>query len=226
MQNQPPTNPVQFVSLFEYRGTPNQDGIEINAEKISYSAIVNTLRPGDMKYQDYNGDGKITPDDQVRTDFNNIPTLQGGISLIASYKGFDLNILFQGSAGAKQYVSPGEMGNIGNYLLEMYNDRWTVENPSSVHPRIANRSDQYFSGNNTYWFRSTDYIRLKNLEVGYTLPEKLFKKAGMTSMRLYFNGLNLFTISDFNTFDPESSSATGQYYPQQRIINAGLTVTF
>jgi len=217
--------PMYTVQAYIYDGV-FKDQAEINAEKISYSAIVNTLRPGDMKYQDYNGDGKITPDDQVRTDFNNIPTLQGGISLIASYKGFDLNILFQGSAGAKQYVSPGEMGNIGNYLLEMYNDRWTVENPSSVHPRIANRSDQYFSGNNTYWFRSTDYIRLKNLEVGYTLPEKLFKKAGMTSMRLYFNGLNLFTISDFNTFDPESSSATGQYYPQQRIINAGLTVTF
>jgi len=118
------------------------------------------------------------------------------------------------------------MGNIGNYLLEMYNNRWTVENPSSVHPRIANRSDQYFSANNTYWFRSTDYIRLKNLEIGYTLPENLIKKAGMTSLRLYFNGLNLFTISDFNTFDPESSSSTGQYYPQQRIVNAGVTVTF
>jgi TonB-linked SusC/RagA family outer membrane protein len=217
--------PMYTVQAYVYDGV-FKDQAEINAEKISYSAIVNTLRPGDMKYQDYNGDGKITPDDQVRTDFNNIPTLQGGISMIASYKGFDINILFQGSAGAKQYVSPGEMGNIGNYLLEMYNDRWTVDNPSSVHPRIANRSDQYFSGNNTYWFRSTDYIRLKNLEVGYTLPENLFKKAGMTSARLYFNGLNLFTISDFNTFDPESSSSTGQYYPQQRIINAGLTVTF
>jgi TonB-linked SusC/RagA family outer membrane protein len=217
--------PMYTIQAYIYDGV-FKDQAEINAEKINYSAIVNTLRPGDMKYQDYNGDGKITPDDQVRTDFNNIPTFQGGVSVIASYKGFDLNILLQGSAGAKQYVSPGEMGNIGNYLLEMYNDRWTVDNPSSVHPRIANRSDQYFSANNTYWFRSTDYIRLKNLEIGYTLPENLIKKAGMTSLRLYFNGLNLFTISDFNTFDPESSSATGQYYPQQRIVNAGITVTF
>jgi hypothetical protein len=199
---------------------------EINAEKLDYKAIVNTLRPGDMKYKDFNGDGKITPDDRVRTDFNNIPTFQGGLSVIASYGAFDLNILFQGSAGAKQYVSPGEMGNIGNYLLSMYTDRWTVQNPSSIHPRIANRSDQYFSGGNDYWFRNTDYIRLKNVEIGYALPEKIVKKAGITSFRVYLNGLNLFTISDFDAFDPESSSATGQFYPQQRVINGGLTVTF
>lgn len=217
--------PMYTVQAYVYDGVfATQE--EINAETISYSAIVNTLRPGDMKYKDHNGDGKITPDDQVRTDFNNVPTLQGGISLIANFKGLDLNIMFQGSAGAKQYVSPGEMGNIGNYLLEMYNDRWTVENPSSVHPRIANRSDQYFSGGNTYWFRSTDYIRLKNLEIGYTLPENLIKKIGMTSTRIYFNGLNLLTFTKFKSFDPEASSTTGQYYPQQRIINGGITVTF
>ena len=217
--------PMNTVQAYVYDGVfATQE--EINAETINYSAIVNTLRPGDMKYKDHNGDGKITPDDQVRTDFNNIPTLQGGLNLIASYKGFDLNILFQGSAGAKMYVSPGEMGNIGNYLLEMYEDRWTVENPSSVHPRIANRSDQYFSGNNTYWFRSTDYIRLKNMEIGYSLPETLAKKAGMSSLRIYFNGLNLLTFTKFKSFDPEASSTTGQYYPQQRVINGGVTVTF
>lgn len=217
--------PMNTVQAYIYDGV-FKDQAEIDANTINYKAIVNTLRPGDMKYQDYNGDGKITPDDQVRTDFNNIPMFQGGLSLMASYKNFDLNVLFQGAAGAKQYVSPGEMGNIGNFLLSMYNDRWTVENPSSVHPRIANRSDQYFSANNTYWFRSTDYVRLKNFEVGYTIPEKLSRKAGMSVLRLYVNGLNLFTLSNFDSFDPESSSSTGQYYPQQRVINGGLTVTF
>jgi len=108
----------------------------------------------------------------------------------------------------------------------MYTDRWTVQNPSSIHPRIANRSDQYFSGGNDYWFRNTDYIRLKNVEIGYALPANIVKKAGITSFRVYLNGLNLFTISNFDAFDPESSSATGQFYPQQRVINGGLTVTF
>ncbi|AEE48560.1 SusC/RagA family TonB-linked outer membrane protein [Haliscomenobacter hydrossis] len=218
--------PMNTIQAYVYDGVFATQA-EINAETINYSAIVNTLRPGDMKYKDHNGDGKITPDDQVRTDFNHIPTFQGGLNLIASYKGFDLNILFQGSAGAKQFVSPGEMGNIGNYLLEMYEDRWTVENPSSVHPRIANRSDQYFSSNNTYWFRSTDYIRLKNMEIGYSLPENLVKKAGMSSLRVYFNGLNLMTFTKFKSFDPEANdNRTGQFYPQQKVINGGVTVTF
>lgn len=217
--------PMFTQQVYQYDGVfATQE--EINAEKLDYKAIVNTLRPGDMKYKDFNGDGKITPDDRVRTDFNTIPTFQGGLNIIASYGGLDLNILFQGSAGAKQFVSPGEMGNIGNYLLSMYTDRWTVENPSSVHPRIANRSDQYFSGGNDYWFRSTDYIRLKNVEIGYTLPDNIIKKAGMTSFRVYLNGLNLFTISDFDAFDPEADSATGQFYPQQRVLNGGVTVTF
>ncbi|MDF7816894.1 TonB-dependent receptor [Runella sp. MFBS21] len=217
--------PMNTEQVYLYDGV-FKDQAEINENKIDYKAIVNTLRPGDMKYVDYNGDGKITPDDRVRTNFNNIPMFQGGLSLIASYKGFDVNILFQGSAGAKQYVSPGEMGNIGNFLYSMYRDRWTVENPSSVHPRIANRSDQYFSGGNSYWFRNTDYIRLKNFELGYALPSVLTSKVGMGNARIYINGLNLFTITKFDSFDPESSSSTGQYYPQQRIINAGLTVSF
>jgi hypothetical protein len=64
------------------------------------------------------------------------------------------------------------------------------------------------------------------MEIGYTLPENVIKKAGMTSVRLYFNGLNLFTITDFSAFDPEASSTSGQFYPQQRVLNGGITVTF
>ncbi|GAA4468417.1 TonB-dependent receptor [Nibrella saemangeumensis] len=204
-----------------------KDQADIDANKLDYKAIVNTLRPGDMKYQDYNGDGKITPDDQVRTDYTNLPLFQGGANITAGYKNFDLTILFQGAAGARQYISPGEMGNIGNYLLDMYENRWTVENPSSVHPRIANRADQYYTGqNNTYWLRSSDYIRLKNFEVGYTLPVTVSGKVGMSNFRVYVNGLNMLTFDKLKVFDPETSNATGQYYPQSKIINAGLTATF
>src|SRR5690606_30727600 len=119
--------------------------------------ITNNLRPGDMKYKDIGGrdedgnlvmvpDGKITPEDRVRMDNNDIPTFQGGLNLNLAYKNFDLSVLFQGASGARVYVSAGESGNIGNYLLDIYENRWTIDNPSSEHPRIANRSDQYFSG--------------------------------------------------------------------------------
>lgn len=217
--------PMYTYQAYIYDGV-FKDQAEIDANTINYKAIVNTLRPGDMKYKDYNGDGKITPDDQVRNDFTQLPLFQGGFNLGAQYKGFDLTILFQGAAGAQQYVSAGESGNIGNFLLDIYKNRWTVENPSSEHPRIANRSDQYYSNNNTYWLRSTDYIRLKNLEIGYNIPASALAKIGLKNCRVYTNGLNLLTFDKLKVYDPESSNSTGQYYPQSRIINVGLTATF
>jgi hypothetical protein len=135
-------------------------------------------------------------------------------------------LLFQGASGARVYVSAGESGNIGNYLLDIYENRWTIDNPSSVHPRIANRSDQYFSGGNTYWFRKSDYIRLKNFELGYNLPIQITEKIGVRNVRFYVNGINLFTWDKLKVYDPESSNSTGQYYPQARVISTGLNVTF
>ncbi len=217
--------PMNTFLVYQYDGVfKNQE--EINSNPLDYTSIVKTLRPGDMKYQDYNGDGKITPDDMIRMDNNNIPMFQGGLNMTANWKNFDMSILFQGALGAKQYVSAGESGNIGNYLLDIYENRWTIDNPSSVHPRIANRSDQYYSNNNTYWFRSTDYLRLKNMEIGYNLPAYLSEKIGVGNLRVYVNGLNLLTWDDLNVYDPETVSATGQFYPQQRVISTGLSVTF
>jgi len=212
--------------VYEYDGV-FKDQADIDANKIDYSAIVKTIRPGDMKYKDYNGDGKITPDDQYRLERTNLPLFQGGMNITAAYKNFDLTILFQGSAGARQYISLGESGNIGNYLREVYTNRWTIDNPSSVHPRIANRSDQYYSNGNTYWLRSADYIRLKNFELGYTIPEALGRKAGLSNLRVYANGLNLANIlNKLDSFDPESDNALGQYYPQARVINFGASLRF
>ena len=218
--------PINSYVAYQYDGV-FKDQADIDANTLDYSAVVKTIRPGDMKYQDYNGDGKITPDDRVRNNRTNLPLFQGGMNISASYKNFDLTILFQGSAGAQQYISLGESGNIGNYLQEFYTNRWTVDNPSSVHPRIANRSDQYYSGGNTYWLRSADYIRLKNFELGYTIPETFGKKIGIGSLRVYVNALNLLTIvNKLGSFDPEADNSTGQYYPQSRIINSGLSLRF
>lgn len=217
--------PMNTFMAYIYDGV-FKDQAAIDARGLDYSAIVKELRPGDMKYKDYNGDGKITPDDRVRTDFTQLPMFQGGITLGAQYKNFDLTVLIQGAAGAKQYVGTGEMGNIGNYLLDFYNNRWTVDNPSDVHPRIANRSDQYYSGGNTYWLRSSDYMRLKNFELGYTIPDAIGKKVGFSSMRIYASGVNLFTIDKLKVYDPENTNDNGQYYPQSRVINLGLNVKF
>ena len=156
-------------------------------------------------------DGKITSDDRVRLPNTNLPLFQGGANFGAQYKNFDLTVLFQGAAGAKQYVSTGEAGNIGNFLLDQYENRWTIDNPSSVHPRIANRSDQYYSGGNDYWLRSSDYIRLKNMELGYSIPAEIISKVGLSQFRVYFNGLNMITWDKLKVFDPEADNSTGYY---------------
>jgi TonB-linked SusC/RagA family outer membrane protein len=217
--------PMNTFLVYQYDGVfRNQE--EINSETLDYSGITNNLRPGDMRYVDYDGDGKITPDDRVRMDNNDIPLFQGGANINLQWRNFDMSVLFQGALGARVYVSAGESGNIGNYLLDIYENRWTIDNPSSVHPRIANRSDQYYSGGNTYWFRSSDYLRLKNMEIGYNLPVHLAEKIGVSNLRVFANGLNLLTWDKLKVYDPESNNSTGQYYPQARIISTGLSVTF
>ncbi|MGO1597497.1 MAG: SusC/RagA family TonB-linked outer membrane protein [Sphingobacterium sp.] len=203
-----------------------RDQSEIDANTVDYSDVTSNLRPGDMKYQDYDGDGKITPDDRVRRDKNNIPTFQGGLNLGLSYKNFDLAILFQGAAGGELRVGTDESGAIGNYLEDFYENRWTVDNPSSEHPRITDRSDQYYSYDNTYWLRSKDYIRLKNVELGYNLPTSLLEKAKISNARIYVSGQNLLTWSKMKVYDPEVDNTLGHYYPQSRLINGGIMVSF
>jgi TonB-linked SusC/RagA family outer membrane protein len=217
--------PMGTFLMYEFDGV-FKDQAEIDANPLNYSAVIRTLRPGDMKYKDTNGDGKIDPDDRIRPDFNNTPLFQGGLVLGGQYKNFDLSVLFQAAAGAKQFVSTAESGSIGNFFEDVYQNRWTIDNPSSEHPRIAERGDQYYSFNNTYWFRSRDYIRLKNLEIGYSIPASVLSKIKVSNLRVYFNGLNLITWDKLKILDPESDNQTGQYYPQARVINAGLTVTF
>ncbi len=183
-------------------------------------------RPGDIIFKDVNGDNVINGLDRVMQDRNNIPRFQGGVTLGANYKGFDLAILFQGAAGAKQYIRT-QSGDFGNFLTDFSEGRWTTANPSSTQPRTFNREDEYWvAQNNTFWFRNTDYIRLKNLQLGYTLSSALISKAGFKSARIYTNGINLFTIDSFKIYDPEASSQDGTYYPQLRVYNLGVNLTF
>jgi TonB-linked SusC/RagA family outer membrane protein len=217
--------PIKTDIYYIYDGV-FRDMEDIANNKLDYSAITKTLRPGDMKYQDFNGDGKITPDDKVRRDKNSDPTFQGGFNFSLTYKDFDLSVLFQGATGGEIRVGTDESGSIGNFLEEFYEKRWSISNPSSVYPRLTDRSNQYYSYNNTYWMRSTDYLRLKNVEVGYNLPSSICSKIGIGSLRVYANGMNLITWSKIKMYDPEAVNALGQYYPQARLINAGVLLSF
>ncbi|MEP6749748.1 MAG: TonB-dependent receptor [Bacteroidota bacterium] len=209
---------------YEYDGV-FKDQKEIDANTIDYTGLTPKLKPGDMKYKDINGDKKITADDQIRLDKTNEPTFTGGVNMNVGWKNFDLSILFQGATGGLLFIGT-ESGDIGNYLKYSYDHQWTIDNPSSVDPRIANRGNTYYSGGNTYFLRSSDYLRLKNIELGYNLSAKWGKKVGISNFRIYANALNLVTWDKMKIWDPESTSGNGQYYPQARIINTGVKVTF
>ena len=205
------------------------DQADVESNTIDYSGVTSQLIPGDLKIKDYNNDGKIDADDQVRLDDNGFPTFNFGANLSLTYKGFDLTALFQGATGASLRITT-ESGDIGNFLKYSHDNRWSIDNPSSEHPRLASRGDTYFTGgnfgNNTYYLFSKDYIRLKNIEVGYSLPRTMLEKVKFQNLRIYVNALNLFTIAANNIFDPEATAGSGVYYPQSRVINTGLNLTF
>ncbi len=222
------SNGYAFLAL-QYDGV-FRDQKEIDANAIDYGPIGGTnLRPGDMKFVDYNKDGKITADDKVRLDKTRDPTFTGGININLGYKNFDLSILFQGATGGLLFFGT-ESGDIGNYLQYSYDHRWSITNPSSTDPRLANRNNTYYSGGtgggNTYWLRNSNYLRLKNIELGYNLSPEITQRAGISNFRVYVNGLNLITWDKMKIWDPESVSGSGQYYPQARVLNLGLRVTF
>ncbi|MBO9614873.1 MAG: TonB-dependent receptor [Dyadobacter sp.] len=222
--------PYQAFLAYQYDGV-FADQAAIDANTLDYSGITGTLRPGDMKFKDINGDGKITADDKVRSDKTNRPQFTGGVNINLGYKAFDLAILFQGTLGGLQYIGQTESGDIGNYLQYAYDHRWTIDNPSSTDPRLANRNNTYYTnfdnaGANTYYLKSNNYLRLKNIELGYNLPSEIGSKIGVGNLRVYVNGLNLITFDKIKIWDPEATSTNGQYYPQSRVLNAGVRVTF
>ena len=232
------TNGANFLA-YEYDGV-FKDQADIDKNTLDYSGVTNQLRPGDMKFKDIGGrdangnptlvpDGKINADDQIRLDKNRDPRFTGGLNINLRYKNFDFSALFQGATGGLLYIGT-ESGDIGNYLEYSWTHRWSVDNPSSIDPRLANRGDTYYTGggfgNNTYWLRSSDYLRLKNVELGYNVPTDFTKRAGISNFRVYVSAFNLVTWDKMKIFDPESTSSDGHYYPQSRVLNAGVRITF
>ncbi|WP_167268717.1 SusC/RagA family TonB-linked outer membrane protein [Dyadobacter arcticus] len=222
--------PFNSFLVYQFDGV-FRDQAEIDANKIDYSPITGNLRPGDMKFKDINNDSKISADDRTRTEKVQRPYFTGGASINLGYKAFDLSVLFQGTLGGLQLIGLTESGDIGNYLKYDFDHRWTIDNPTDKYPRLTNRNNRYYTntgqaGINDYFLKSNNYLRVKNIELGYNLPSEIGSKIGLSKFRLYVNGLNLFTFDKIKVWDPESTNTSGQYYPQARIINAGLRVAF
>ncbi|WKN31511.1 TonB-dependent receptor [Porifericola rhodea] len=206
----------------------NAIGIFRTEDELDDYPHVPGARLGDLIYEDYNEDGVINADDMVRTTYGNIPQLTFGLNLNAGWRNFDFTALFAGQSMVRQYVLP-ESGTIGNYYSSWADNRWSPSNTSASYPRVDERSSSAVSGGlyrNNFWLNNSSFVRLKNLQLGYTLPSSLLSQIKISSVRVYASAFNLFTITEVEDYDPEGSSESGQFYPQQRILNLGVNVRF
>lgn len=206
----------------------NAIGIYRTQDEIDKTPHLPNTQPGDLIYQDYNGDNKITADDQVRTKYGNIPQIMYGAVLSLDYSNFDLSMVFSGQAQVSQYVLP-EAGTVGNFYSSWADNRWSPTNINGSYPRVDTRTSSSINGglyNNTFWLNDASFLRLKNVELGYNLTGNVLSRIHMQSARIYVNAFNLFTITKVKDYDPEGNSGSGQFYPQQRIINVGVNVRF
>lgn len=201
-------------------------GVFQDEDQIENTASWDGAQPGDLIFEDVDGDGDIDGDDRIRDDRTVFPKWTSGVQIAASYKNWDISTFWQGAAGAAVYTQT-ESGEIGNFRQSFADNRWTPDNPTNEHPRTWNRSDEYWASNqNTYFLENTDYIRLKSLEVAYSLPSSLIAQLGLNRAQLSITGLNLLTFTGLEDLDPEAASGAGQYYPQRRSLRAGLSITF
>jgi len=206
----------------------NAIGIFHSQDEINKYPHLSVAKPGDLMYEDYNKDGKIDANDMVRTQYGNIPQITYGILLNGGFKNFDLSMVFAGQAQVSQYVLP-ESGTIGNFYSSWADNRWSPSNTNGTYPRVDTRTSSSVNGglyNSTFWLQDASFIRLKNLELGYNFSADWLARIRMQSLRFYVNGFNLFTVTKLKDVDPEGNSGSGQFYPQQRIINAGVNVRF
>ena len=189
---------------------------------------VSGAKVGDLIYLDRNDDKAIDSKDRIRTDLGNIPQITYGLNLNASWKNFDFSAVFAGQAKVRQYVL-GEAGTIGNFYSSWAENRWSPTNPNGTYPRVDTRASSAISGGlyqNDFWLYNTAFFRLKNIELGYNLPKKLVSGIKLQNIRVYTNAFNVFTVTKVKDFDPESNNESGQFYPQQRIVNLGVNVKF
>jgi TonB-dependent starch-binding outer membrane protein SusC len=206
----------------------NALGIYRTQEEIDKTPHLNGAQPGDLIYEDYNKDGKITADDQVRSQYGNIPLISYGAVLSLEYGHVDLSVVLAGQAKVSQYVLP-ESGTVGNFYSSWADNRWSPSNPNGSYPRVDTRTSSSINGgsyNNTFWLNNASFLRLKNVELGYNVPGKVLSSVRIQSARFYVNAFNLLTITKVKDYDPEGNSGSGQFYPQQKIINIGVNIRF
>ena len=216
-------------------------GLFQSQEEIDNSPVQSfgEYRVGDIKYQDINGDGVINSQDQIAIGYTNLPEIMYGFGATAQWKNWDFNVFFQGAARTSFFLSGSSVkslfssGNLERSAVNenIYNNVWMStntpeQNANVLYPRLSNGSGGAGASNNTqtstWWQRNGSFIRLKNMEIGYTLPKSLTSKTFIKSFRFYVSGSNLLTFAPFDMWDPEKGSG----YPLNRVITIGFNANF
>lgn len=196
--------------------------------------------PGDIKYKDVNDDGVINSQDVVPIGVSYTPEIVYGFGVSLGYKSFDLSCFFQGATNVSFFVNsqatnpfmPIEIGGISgrnvNGMMQAVADSYWSETNRNIYAQFPRLSTTNINNNNrdsTWWLRDGSYLRLKSVELGYTLPEKVAKRLGGANFRFYISGLNLWSFSKFDLWDVEMGN-DGMQYPIQRVCNLGVNVNF
>lgn len=219
------------------------DGLYQSEEDLIYSPKTSdAVRLGDIKYKDLNGDGKITAEDRTWIARSPMPEIMYGLNIGLAYKGIELTVFFQGAANTDimlcgtysalgfsdgtYYTQSFKWGsNPPKYLVE---GSWRPDNTGGEYPRLSSASSTNNSLPSDFWKRDASYLRLKNLALSYTLPVKVTRKFYVEGLKVYFSANNVATISKLSRLgiDPEAPSVNNGYYPQQRVFNIGVNLTF
>lgn len=214
---------LPFNSIYGYESM----GLFQSDEEVANAPFQNSnTAAGDIRYKNQNGDDKIDANDRVVIGDPN-PHFLYGMNLGFDYKNFDLNIFFQG-IGQKDRVIMDNFVRpfFDSSIFKHHLDYWTPENTGAKYPRILNKDDGTHNYQQSdYWMINAGYFRMKNLQIGYTIPREILRPAGFDRVRVYFSANNLFTVSDFVPgMDPESEKSVS--YPFARTYSFGLNVQF
>lgn len=233
--------PEYKYSYLSHKGYPVNQAFGYIAERlfIDEADVANSplqelggkTQAGDIKYKDINNDGRVNSDDKVAIGFPTSPEINYGFGLSGGYKEFDLSFFFQGQGRSSFFINPGAIAPFTgkrNALQYIADDHWNPNNPvaKAFWPRLSASNNQ---NNNekwsTWWIRDGRLLRLKTLEVGYSINSKILKKTPLSYFRIYLSASNLFCISKFDLWDPEMGD-NGLGYPLQRVYNIGLNLSF
>jgi TonB-linked SusC/RagA family outer membrane protein len=227
---------IQHNTLFGYTATGlyTDEDFDASGELVSGIAIpqFGVVRPGDIKYQDRNSDGKIDGLDEGFIGGTTDPQIVYGFGNTSKYKQFDFSFFFQGIAkseriiGGSTFIPGSGQGTLGN-VYDNYQDRWTEENPdqNAFYPRLSSSPSINNSLPSTWWKKDMSFGRLKSMEFGYSLTKNTAENIGLQGLRVYISGNNLWYISNFKLWDPELSTSNGLKYPSTKSILFGLDIS-